>query len=158
MGILRKHKCWNSTCAGFSYKKCKGCMKAQYCDEECQESDSQKQHKMVCQRFAMNSKMETWALNRIEDLIKSHAKSNPPKQIKSLKSCLKEERFAWLSDWLKGFAMKEEQIRCLLEIGELHKLDSKIVDKIVTQKTYLTLLDTKKARKMKIEEAMAEVD
>ena len=154
--FLRQHKCWASSCAGFSYLKCKRCMTARYCNVSCQIEDFEK-HEPNCKVLAKYYEIESWASKRIQEIVKTHSnQSQKAQSLRSLSEFIKHQRWQCFRHFQEK-SFKEELYRLLFcKLG--FKQDSPIVDKIVTQKTYLTLLITKRAKKMRIKEAMAEVD
>ena len=62
-------KCWNSSCAGFSYLKCKACRKARYCNIACRLQDFE-EHRKVCDSLAKDYMVESEIpMKRVEELI-----------------------------------------------------------------------------------------
>ena len=155
--FLQLHKCWASSCAGFSYLKCKRCMTARYCNVSCQIEDFEN-HEPVCKVLAKDYEIETWASKRIQEIVKTH--SNQYQKVQSFRSLSEFIKFQRLLCFrhFHDKSFKEEHYRLFFcKLG--FEQDSPIVDKIVTHKTYLTLLNSKRAKKMRIKEAiMAEVD
>ena len=155
--FLTMHKCWNSECAGFSYKKCTGCMKARYCDAKCQKED-RKKHQNVCQSLSIENKLETWVINKVEELIKTNAKPKPPKQLKSLNETIQTRRWNFFVNWLREKEKNNHEQQLWAILFQMAKMDPQIVHHIVSCQTYLELLNTKKVQQNRIKEAMAEVD
>ena len=160
--FLRNHKCWNAACAGFSFLKCTACMKAHYCNLSCQLQDFE-EHRLVCHSLAQDHKVQSEVpIKRLEELIK--ACTNPSVKVKSPKTFMKKTRCEMFNNNIRQ--MNDVQIRFMIEswLDDLN-LKSSIVDKIVNQKTYLSLLENKLERKhrrreqkKRREEALKEVD
>ena len=160
--FLKNHKCRNSACAGFSFLKCTACMKAHYCNLSCQLQDFE-EHRLICDSLAKDHKVQSEVpIKRFEELIK--ACTNPSVKVKSPKTFMKKTRCEMFNNNIRQ--MNDVQIRFLIERGlDDLNLKSSIVDKIVNEKTYLTLLENKLERKQRRREqkkrraeALKEVD
>ena len=160
--FLKNHKCQNSACAGFSFWKCTACMKAHYCNLSCQLQDFE-EHRLICDSLAKDHKVQSEVpIKRLEELIKDCTNSSV--KVMSPKAFMKKTSCEMFNNNIRQ--MNDVQIRLLI-VSWLEDLNlkSSIVDKIVNEKTYLTLLENKLERKQrrreqkkKREEAMKEVD
>jgi len=152
--FLKSHKCWNSTCAGFSYLKCKSCLVGRYCNVTCQKEDFQ-QHRMVCDTLSKNHKIESWGPKRIEELISTF--TDPEVKVISLSDFMKRTPFTLFKRKINKMTKEDVLSNSILEVAGFD-IKSPLIDRIVIQRTYLKLLDTKKALRFKKKEAMKEVD
>ena len=150
--FLISHKCRNVGCAGFSYLKCKGCMTTHYCNLTCQKEDFGR-HRKDCNTLARNYKIESWGPKRIEELINISTETS--ENVISLSDFMKKTPFKLFCRNIKQMTGKE--IASMLEFSPF-KMKSSVVKRIVYQKTYLKLLDTKKALEKRRRKALAEVD
>ena len=152
--FLRLHKCCNPSCAGFSYLKCKRCKTAHYCNVKCQ-SEHWGEHQQDCKFLALEYKMESWASKRIQKLVENNAKCPKCPRLKgiNLPFFIKLQRWQWFSNSKEKSFLEQELRSAFCKLG--YKEDSPIVDKILTKKTYRTLLNSKCVKKQR---AIAEVD
>ena len=137
-------------------------MKAHYCNLSCQLQDFE-EHRLICDSLAQDRKVQSEVpIKRLEELIK--ACTNPSVKVKSPKTFMKKTSCEMFNNNIRQ--MNDVQIRFMMEslLDDLN-LKSSIVDKIVNQKTYLSLLENKLERKhrrreqkKRREEALKEVD
>ena len=132
-------------------------MKARYCDAKCQKED-RKNHQKICKNLSIENKLETWVINKVEELIKTNAKPKPPKQLKSLNETIQTRRWNFFVNWLREKEKNNHEQQLWGILFQMAKMDPQIVHHIISCQTYLELLNTKKVQQNRIKEAMAEVD
>ena len=108
---------------------------------------------VVIVRIARNYKIESWGPKRIEELINISTETS--ENVISLSDFMKKTPFKLFCRNIKQMTGKE--IASMLEFSPF-KMKSSVVKRIVYQKTYLKLLDTKKALEKRRRKALAEVD